>query len=113
MINNIFVLEQSTDSSWMKDLHSVGWHLISDEVEGKIDVLEEQRDGEKSIEELTWGLIFPNLHPVLHLLTVCTLDKVVRVSEVHILWPHAAKFVWRSAGTLNIHQMRSRSTYID
>ena len=97
MINNIFVLEQSTDSGRMEDFHSVWWHLISDEVEGKIDVLEEQRYGEKSIEELTWGLILDDFHPGLHLLAIGTLHKVVRVTEVHVVWPHAAELVGSAA----------------
>ena len=101
MVSSVNVLEKSAYSSWVENFNSVGRHFISDKIEGEVDVLEEQRDGEKTIEELAWGLIFSDLHPNLHLLTVCTLDKVVRVSEVHVLRPHAAKFIWCSAGALS------------
>ena len=102
-----FELEESGDSSWVENFDPVGWHLVSDEVEGEVDVLKEEGNREETIEELAGGFIFSDLHPDLHLLTVCTLDKVVRVAEIHILRPHAAKFVWRSAGTLQNHQMRA------
>ena len=112
MIGSVHVFEKSTHTSWVKNFNSVGRHLISDKIEGEIDVLKEQRDGKETIKELSWGLILSDLHSNLHLLTVCTLDKVVRVSEVHVLRPHAAKFIWCSAGALskmlkpktNLHQ---------
>ena len=101
MIGSIHVLEKSTHTSWVENFNSVGRHLISNKIESEVDVLEEQRDGKETIEELSWGLIFSDLHPNLHLLTVCTLDKVVRVSEVHVLRPHAAKLIWGPARTLH------------
>ena len=100
MFSSVDVLEKSTHTSWVENFNSVRRHLISDEIKGEVDVLEEQRDGKETIEELSWGLIFSDLHPNLHLLTVCTLDKVVRVSEVHVLRPHAPKLVWGSARAL-------------
>lgn len=101
MVSDIDVLEESTNTGWVEDLDSVGWHLVSDEVEGEVDVLKEEGHREETIEELARGFIFSDLHPDLHLLTVCTLDKVVRVSEVHVLRPHAPKLVWGSARALN------------
>ena len=96
----------------MKYFHSVGWHLISDEVKREINVLEEKSKREETLEELTWGVILNNLHPDLHLFAISTLDKVARVSEIHVLRPHAAKFIWDPAGALlknheqfaNLHQ---------
>ena len=100
MVGDIDVLEESANTGWVEDLDSVGWHLVSDEVEGEVDVLKEEGYREETIEELARGFIFSDLHPDLHLLTVCTLDEVVRVSEVHVLRPHAPKLVWGSARVL-------------
>ena len=46
---------------------------------------------------MTWGLILDDFHPGLHLLAVSTLHKVVRVAEVHVVWPHAAELVGSAA----------------
>ena len=62
-------------------------------IEGEVDVLEEERDGEETVKELAWGVILKHLHPNLLLLAVSTLNEVVRVAEVHVIRPHAAKFI--------------------
>ena len=53
MVVETFKSEQPCDTSWMENFDSVGWHLVSDEIKGKVDVLEEEADGEESIEELS------------------------------------------------------------
>ena len=42
MVGDIDVLEESANTGGMEGLDSVGWHLVSDEVEGEVDVLEEE-----------------------------------------------------------------------
>ena len=94
-------LEESTNTSGMEDFDSVGGQLITNEVEGEVNVLEEEGNREESVEELAWGLVLQDLHPHLHLLAVGTLHEVVRVAEVHVIWPHATKFVWSAAGFID------------
>ena len=50
-------LEESTNTSGMEDFDSVGGHLITNEVEGEVNVLEEEGNREESVEELAWGLV--------------------------------------------------------
>lgn len=95
----------------MEDFDSVRWHLVTNEVKGKVDVLKEQGNGEESIEELAWGSVFEYFHPNLHLLAVGTLNEIVRVAVVHVIWPHAAKFIWGAARFLNI-AFRSQRTLL-
>ena len=102
MVSHANEFEQTNDTSWMENFDSVRWHLVTNEVKGKVDVLKEQGDGEESIKELAWGSVFEYFHPNLHLLAVGTLHKIVRVAVVHVIWPHAAKFVWGAARFLNI-----------
>ena len=94
-------LEKSTNTSGMEDFDSVGGHLITNEVEGEVNVLEEEGNREESVEELAWGLVLQDLHPHLHLLTVGTLHEVVRVAEVHVIWPHTSKLVRGAAGFID------------
>ena len=86
----------------MEDFDSVRWHLVTDEVKGEVDVLKEEWDSEESIKELAWCSIFEYFHPSLHLLAVGTLNEIVRVAIVHVIWPHATKFVWSTARFLDI-----------
>ena len=97
MVSEVFKSEKSDYTSWMDDLNSVWRHFVTNEVEGQVDVLEEERDGEKTVEELAWGVVFQDLHPELLLFTVGALDEVVGVAEVHVIWPHAAELVGSSA----------------
>ena len=55
--------EKTDNTCWMNDFNSVRRHLITDEIEGEVDVLEEERQGEETVEELAWGIVFNNLHP--------------------------------------------------
>ena len=86
----------------MEDFDSVRWHLVTDEVKGEVNVLKEEWDSEESIKELAWCSIFDYFHPSLHLLAVGTLNEIVRVAVVHVIWPHATKFVWSTARFLKI-----------
>ena len=54
----------------MEHLYSVRGELVTDEVKREVDVLKEERDGEETVEELTWGLVLDDLHPNLLLLAV-------------------------------------------
>ena len=105
-------LEESTNTSGMEDFDSVGGHLITNEVEGEVNVLEEEGNREESVEELAWGLVLQDLHPHLHLLTVGTLHEVVRVAEVHVVWPHAAELVGSAARFLQRFRQTLRQLYM-
>ena len=85
--------EQADNTGRVNNFDSVGWHLVTNEIEGEVDILEEEGDGEQTVEELAWGIILEDLHPHLLLFAVSTLHKVVGVTEVHVVWPHAAEFV--------------------
>ena len=61
---------------------------------------------------MTWGLILDDFHPGLHLLAVSTLHKVVRVAEVHVVWPHAAELVGGAARFLQRFRQTLRHQYI-
>ena len=93
MVRSLIEFEESHDTSWMEDLNSVRWHFVAYEIEAEVDVLEEERDGEETIKELSWGIIFDHLHPDLLLFAVSTLNEIVRVAEVHVVWPHATELV--------------------
>ena len=93
-------LEKSNDTSRVDDLDSIWWHLITNVVECKVDILEEELDGEETVKELSWGVVFEDLHPDLLLLAVGTLHEVVGVAEVHVIRPHAPEFVTGLAGVI-------------
>ena len=93
MVVPTFKSEEGTSSSWVKDFNSVRWELVANEIERQVDVLEEQCHREETFEELSWRVIFDDLHPDLLLLAPGRLLEVVRVTEVHVIWPYAAKLV--------------------
>ena len=61
----------------MENFDSIRRNFIADKVEAEIDVLQEERYREETVEELSWRVVFDDLHPDLLLLTVGALNKVV------------------------------------
>ena len=102
MISRTHEFEKTNNTCWVKNFDSVRWHLVTNEVKGEVDVLKEEWNSEESIEELAWCSVFDDFHPNLHLLAVSALNEIVRVAVVHVIWPHAAKFVWSTARFLDI-----------
>jgi hypothetical protein len=93
MVIETFKSEQPCDTSWMENFDSVGWHLVSNEIEREVDIREEELHREESIEELAWCVVFNDFHPNLLLFTVGALDEVIRMAKVHVIRPHAAELV--------------------
>ena len=97
MITEASESEKRHSSSRVDNFDSVWRELVTDEVESQVNILKEEWDWEETIEELSWGAILNDFHPNLLLLAVGALNKVIRVTEVHVIWPHASKLVLISA----------------
>ena len=113
MVVEAFKTEQPRHASWMQNLDSVWRHLVADEIERQVDVRKEELHRKEPIEELAWRVVFNDLHPNLLLFAVSALDEVIRMTEVHVIGPHAAELV---AGLTSIVLRESirkgRRTYI-
>ena len=77
--------EQKHCSSWVDDLESIRWHLISFVVEREVHIFHEKGERVDVIEELPDFIILDDLEPVLLLFAEGGLGLVLLTVEAEVL----------------------------